>query len=63
MRRSRLRLFSGTGNDKTSMGHWYKHRRHSLGWPQSPRRFDHAETGIPLPDVTYGTNGIHTRVD
>jgi hypothetical protein len=29
----------------------------------SPRRFDHAEIGIRCPDVTYGTNGIHTRVD
>lgn len=29
----------------------------------SPRRFDYAETGIRCPDVRYGTNGIHTRVD
>ena len=29
----------------------------------SPRRLDCAETGIRCPDVTYGTNGIHTRVD
>jgi hypothetical protein len=29
----------------------------------SPRRFDQAETAIRCPDVTYGTNSIHSRVD
>jgi hypothetical protein len=29
---------------------------------EEKRSFDHAETGIRCPDVTYGRGGIHTRV-